>query len=49
MTDRQLEKKFADLADGILSPFQTRALIEKCWHVEQLNSASEIALAALPQ
>ncbi|BCF99819.1 hypothetical protein PPGU19_043880 [Paraburkholderia sp. PGU19] len=49
MTDQQLEKKFADLADGILSPAQTRALIEKCWQVEQLNSASEIALAALPQ
>ncbi|OUL77658.1 MmgE/PrpD family protein [Paraburkholderia hospita] len=49
MTDQQLEKKFADLADGILSPAQTRALIEKCWHVEQLDSASEIALAALPQ
>lgn len=49
MTDQQLEKKFADLAEGILSPAQTRALIEKCWHVEQLDSASEIALSALPQ
>ncbi|BEU24715.1 MmgE/PrpD family protein [Paraburkholderia sp. 22B1P] len=49
MTDQQLEKKFADLADGILSPTQTRALIDKCWHVEQLASAGDIALAALPQ
>jgi hypothetical protein len=49
MSDQQLEKKFSDLADGILSPEQTRALIDKCWHVEQLDSAAEIALAALPR
>jgi 2-methylcitrate dehydratase PrpD len=49
MTDQQLEKKFTDLADGILSPAQTHALIEKCWHVEQLDDAGQIALAALPQ
>jgi 2-methylcitrate dehydratase PrpD len=49
MSDQQLEKKFSDLADGILSPEQTRALIDKCWHVEQLGSAAEIALAALPR
>ncbi|MBN3751684.1 MmgE/PrpD family protein [Paraburkholderia sp. Tr-20389] len=48
MTDQQLEKKFSDLSDGILSPERTRALIDKCWHVEQLQSAAEIALAALP-
>jgi 2-methylcitrate dehydratase PrpD len=48
MTDQQLETKFSDLADGILTQQQTRALIDKCWHVEQLDSASEIATAALP-
>ncbi|VXC95018.1 MmgE/PrpD family protein [Burkholderia sp. 8Y] len=47
MTDEQLEKKFSDLADGILSADQTRALIDKCWHVEQLDSAADIALAAV--
>ncbi|MDR5796315.1 MmgE/PrpD family protein [Caballeronia sp. LZ008] len=49
MTDKQLETKFSDLADGILTPEQTRALIDKCWHVEQLDSASEIATSALPR
>jgi len=48
MTDQQLETKFSDLADGILTQQQTRALIDTCWHVEQLDSASEIATAALP-
>ena len=49
MTDQQLEKKFSDLAEGILSPDRTRKLIDTCWHVEQLDSAGEIALSALPQ
>ncbi|WP_350029326.1 hypothetical protein [Caballeronia sp. GACF4] len=49
MTDQQLEKKFSDLADGILSPEQTRALMDKCWQVEQLGNAGDIALAALPR
>jgi 2-methylcitrate dehydratase PrpD len=48
MTDQQLEKKFSDLAEGILPPDRTRKLIDTCWHVEQLNSAADIALAALP-
>ncbi|GJH16870.1 MmgE/PrpD family protein [Caballeronia novacaledonica] len=48
MTDQQLETKFSDLADGILTQQQTRALIDTCWHVEQLDSASEIATSALP-
>jgi hypothetical protein len=49
MTDQQLEKKFSDLAEGILAADQTRALMDKCWHVEQLDSAGDIALAALPR
>jgi hypothetical protein len=49
MSDQQLENKFSDLAEGILSADQTRALIDKCWHVEQLGSAADIALAALPR
>ncbi|WP_250453010.1 MmgE/PrpD family protein [Caballeronia sp. ATUFL_M2_KS44] len=47
MTNEQLEKKFSDLADGILPSDQTRTLIDKCWHVEQLDSAADIALAAI--
>lgn len=47
MTNQQLETKFADLADGILPPSQVRMLIDKCWHVEELSDASDIAVAAV--
>lgn len=47
MTNQQLEKKFTDLAEGILPPDQTRALIDKCWGVERLDSAAEIAMGAV--
>ncbi|WP_157696068.1 hypothetical protein [Caballeronia temeraria] len=40
---------FSDLAKRILTPEQTHALIDKCWHVEQMDSASEIARSALPR
>ena len=43
MTDKQLEAKFADLADGILSPSTIQRVIEACWSVESLTSAGEIA------
>jgi 2-methylcitrate dehydratase PrpD len=45
MTDQQLEAKFMDLADGILPPAKTRALMDACWQVEQLPKASAIAKA----
>jgi 2-methylcitrate dehydratase PrpD len=48
MTDAQLEVKFTDLADGILSKDQTHQLMEACWNVEHLASAAEIAKAAVP-
>jgi 2-methylcitrate dehydratase PrpD len=43
MTDKQLEAKFADLADGIISPSAIQRVIETCWSVESLPSAGEIA------
>jgi 2-methylcitrate dehydratase PrpD len=49
MTDKQLEAKLTNLADGILSVTQTRALIDACWNVEQLPNAASIAKAAVPQ
>ncbi len=49
MTDQQLEAKFSDLAEGILSPAQTRQLLADCWQVAQLGDASQIAKAAVPQ
>lgn len=49
MTDKQLEEKLTDLADGILSVTQTHALIDACWNVEQLPNTASIAKAAVPQ
>jgi 2-methylcitrate dehydratase PrpD len=48
MTDRALEIKFADLADGILPREQARRLIDACWGVEALADAADIVrLSAL--
>jgi 2-methylcitrate dehydratase PrpD len=46
MTDRQLEAKFLDLADGILPAAQAKQLIETCWQVEKLPGAAAIAQGA---
>jgi 2-methylcitrate dehydratase PrpD len=46
MSDKALEAKFADLAEGILAPAQTRALMDLCWGVERLPAAGAIARAA---
>ena len=43
MTDKQLEAKFTDLADGILTPTAIRRVIDACWSIESLPSAGEIA------
>jgi 2-methylcitrate dehydratase PrpD len=48
MTDRNLELKFAGLADGILTPDQVHALIGLCWDVEKLSNAGAIAKSAVP-
>src|SRR6202453_1805684 len=45
MSDRALEVKFADLADGILPAERAAKLMELCWSVESLGSAGEIAQA----
>jgi 2-methylcitrate dehydratase PrpD len=46
MTDKALESKFADLAEGVLPPAQTRTLIDLCWNVERLPAAGSLARAA---
>lgn len=46
MTDKALEAKFADLAEGVLPPAQTRTLIDLCWNVERLPAAGALARAA---
>ena len=47
MSDAALETKFSDLADGILPPAQIRRLMDTCWNLETLSSASAIAQAAV--
>jgi 2-methylcitrate dehydratase PrpD len=43
MTDKQLEGKFADLADGVISASAIRRVMDACWNVDSLINASEIA------
>ena len=43
MTDKQLEAKFSDLADGILPAPAIRRVMDACWNVEGLSDAAEIA------
>jgi 2-methylcitrate dehydratase PrpD len=43
MTDKQLEDKFADLADGVIPASAIRRAIDACWNVESLTAAAEIA------
>jgi len=45
LSDRQLEGKFLDLADGVLPPERARALLSLCWRIEELPSAAEVAAA----
>jgi 2-methylcitrate dehydratase PrpD len=45
MSDRALEAKFADLADGILPAAQTRKLMDLCWNVEKLANAGDLVRA----
>jgi len=47
MSNSALEAKFADLADGILPKAQIARLMETCWNVEKLSSASDVARAAV--
>jgi 2-methylcitrate dehydratase PrpD len=43
MTDKQLEAKFTDLADGILPAPTIRRVMDACWNIESLPNAAEIA------
>ena len=48
MTDHDLETKFTDLAEGILTSEQIPKLISLCWSVEKLSNAGDLAKAAVP-
>jgi 2-methylcitrate dehydratase PrpD len=46
MSDADLERKFTDLADGILPREQAAKVMDLCWKLETLADASDIARAA---
>jgi len=46
MSDKALEAKFFDLADGVLPARQARELVEKCWAIETASDAGSLARAA---
>jgi 2-methylcitrate dehydratase PrpD len=48
MSDSDLESKFRGLAEGVLPDSQTRTLIARCWEVEALRAAADLATAARP-
>jgi 2-methylcitrate dehydratase PrpD len=48
MSDADLEAKFLGLADGVLPEAQSHTLIARCWGVDTLTDAAEIAAAARP-
>ncbi len=43
MTDKQLENRFGDLADGIIPASSIERVMDACWNVESLTDAAEIA------
>ena len=46
MSDSALEAKFEELASGILPPSKIQRVIEMCWNIEKLPSASVLAKEA---
>jgi 2-methylcitrate dehydratase PrpD len=48
LSDADLEAKFTALADGVLPPAQVKSLIDRCWKIETLPRAGDLAAAARP-
>ena len=48
MSDKALEVKFADLAEGILPAATIRQAMDLCWKVESLANAADIARMCVP-
>jgi 2-methylcitrate dehydratase PrpD len=46
MTDSDLDRKFAGLAEGVIGPLRTREVIEMSWGVECLADVGALARAA---
>jgi 2-methylcitrate dehydratase PrpD len=47
MSDADLERKFADLAEGVLPSPQARKVMDLCWKVESLADAGDIVRASV--
>ena len=45
MTNAELEAKFTGLVEGILPPDRARKLMDRCWTIEKLPQAAELAKA----
>ncbi len=48
MSDRELERKFIDLAGDTLPAGRAEQLIERCWKISALADAAELARLAVP-
>ena len=48
LSDADLEAKFTALADGVLPPAHVRTLMDRCWKVETMPRAGDLAAAARP-
>jgi 2-methylcitrate dehydratase PrpD len=49
MSDADLERKFADLADGVLPAVQAKRVMGLCWDVANLKDAADITRAGVAQ
>jgi 2-methylcitrate dehydratase PrpD len=43
MSDQQLNEKFLDLTDGILTPAKGKALLDQCWKITQVANVGQLA------
>ena len=46
MSDQDLERKFAALADGVLETGQARRVMDLCWNIGAAQDAGALARAA---
>ena len=42
MSDQEVEDKFRALASGLLTPEQTSSVLERLWHLEQVQDIGEV-------
>ena len=43
MSDADLERKFLDLADGIIPAAQARKVMDMCWKADMLEIAGDLS------